>query len=36
MFNTLAGVTFHLVRDNQRYIQDNTLQFYLLNQPSRA
>lgn len=36
MFNTLAGVTFHLIKDNQRYIQDNTLQLYLMNQPQQS
>lgn len=31
MFNTLAGVTFHLIKDSQIGMQDNILQFYLLS-----
>lgn len=36
MFNTSAGVTFHLIKDNQRYIRHNTLQLYLMNQPQQS
>ena len=36
MFNTLVGVTFHLIKDNQRYIRDNALQLYLMNQPQQS
>lgn len=35
MFNTLAGVTFHLIKDNQCGTQGNVLQFYLMSLPNQ-
>lgn len=35
MFNTLAGVTFQLIKDNQSGTQGNILQFHFMSLPNQ-